>query len=163
MYKLLPLSKAEMRQWLLDDMKVSNEKVDNILHVSEGSVQAARTMIEMSEDDVHDVLNQWLEVITKADFEGMLNFSLQINALGKEAQKLVFRNALSMLRGSLSEDAPSNVIFARYQDHLRLDFVTELSTVLNDVLEGIERNAHVQALLMSKSIGLWKWTKRNMV
>ena len=163
MYRLLPLTDAEMRRWLQDKMDVAEVNVENIVRASEGSVHSASRMIAMADAEVTDVLTQWLDIVSKADFEGMLNFSLQINGLNKEAQKLVFNNALTMLRGSLNGEAPSNVIFAGVQDHLRLDFVTQISTVLNEVLEGIERNAHVQSLLMSKSIGLWKWMKSNMV
>ena len=161
LYKMLPLETEEMKIFLMDRFGLSPEKAISIADASEGNLVKASDMVGQAEgqDDIN--LQTWLIAVKSSDFEGILNWSQEVNSLSKEHQKLLFSSGLAKLRQALRTIDQGGVIFADiFNDQFDLDFVDKLSTVLNDIIGGIERNAHVQALITAKSIELWKWYRR---
>jgi DNA polymerase-3 subunit delta' len=164
LYKLLPLDLEEMAAFLIQRFQLTQERANMISEASEGNlIKAIESVVQSDPEEDIEILT-WLRAIASSDFEGILNCSQQINSMTKEHQKLLFSSVLSKLRQSLVTIDRGGVIFADiFKDQNDLDFVDKLSTVLNDIIAGIERNAHVQALITAKSIELWKWYKRRTV
>ena len=42
------------------------------------------------------------------------------------------------------------------------EFVERINVSLNELVEGLDRNAHFQSLFMSKSIELWRWARKRV-
>lgn len=161
LYKIKPIAESDLVKFLIDQEGMNELQAKELAIQVEGNLSQAISLAHSDNTALELDVSKWLSVVVKGDFESMMNFAQELNRLGKEQQKSIFQGALSKLRRRLAGIDDGDVIFAGILgDPIDLEIVNELCVSFDALVSGIDRNAHVQALIMAESIKLWKMIKR---
>ncbi|MDX1683886.1 MAG: hypothetical protein R3275_01555 [Saprospiraceae bacterium] len=163
LYRMLPLSKEDAVAFLIREFELAESKAQEIYVNTDGSIGQMMRLVYPGEELPMEI-EPWIDTITNGDFEGMMAYAREFNRLHKEQQKILFVGGLAKLRRALAHNEHDGVIFAGILgDPIDIQIVSEISNCFTAIIEGLERNAHVQALIMSWSIKLWKVFKSRKV
>ena len=159
-FRLDPIRKEELSDWLTQTYQLLPDQAEVQAERAEGNINVA---IDLVEHGVHELAlapGDWLAAMVRSDFESILAMSDQLRAMPKEEQRLFCLEALRKGREWHFFPEADKRIFERVGKNLfDLEFVEAWSKLLNEVLTGIERNAHVAMLFTAKSVAFWKWMK----
>jgi DNA polymerase-3 subunit delta' len=159
-FRLDPINQEEMSGWLAERYELDHQQALAQAQRAEGNINVA---IDLVEHGVHELAmkpEDWLLALVRSDFEGILAMADQLRSMPKEEQRLFCLEGLRKVRDWYFFPEADKRIFEQVEKNLfDLEFVEEWSKLLNEVLTGIERNAHVAMLFTAKSVAFWKWMK----
>lgn len=159
-YALLPPSESEILPFLQQRFSKSDDVLKEAISLGDGNFSRIVKLLQEKTENLTFNVGQWIEMVSRGQFESMLQFSQEFSKWPKEQQKLIFTSALSKLRRMLTMKEKDDVIFVRLLgDPIDPEIVDDLTGCFSSIIFGLERNAHVPSLIMSESIRMWKKLK----
>jgi len=160
-FKLSTISQEEMTQWLMTDFELTEGKSQQISSLSEGSVYHALELIHHHSEHISLDSEQWINAILASKFDVILSMSDDLRNMDKEGQKMFFKQSIAKLRQAYFHTELDKRIFGNLKmDHFDLDFVEYTSSLLSEMLNSLDRNAHVPMLFTAGSMKLWRYVRK---
>jgi DNA polymerase-3 subunit delta' len=165
--KISPLQDEEVANGLVEKLKINEAEALKIAHLSNGSFNEALTLLENTENDNAKLFLEWFRTCYKGNGKEMVDLTGEIAKLGRESQKYFLTYSLHFLRELMVLRVTNNVDNVRLQNAekqtainmtkvIGFEQVETISTLMNEAIFHVERNANPKILFLDTSIKLHK-------
>lgn len=169
--KIPRLTDADIKQFLIENKEVPENKASQIAYMSEGNLQIAQEFLNDDENDKFQLFSEWMRMSFADQGPKIIGFVEIAAKLGRENQKNFLRYGISLIREIIMilSGAPGLVQLPEAE----LEFITNFSKFMNlakaEALKNelekahyhIERNANPKILFLDVSLQFVKILKFN--
>lgn len=170
--KIPKIRNEELKNALIDKFQLTNERTENLVHLSNGNYQKALDLINTNEETAYFLDN--FKIMARASYSGkihsMLAFVDEISQIGREQQKRFLDYALKIVRENFisnfkheemvymsDEERKFSEGFHPFINNKNADKIYHL---LNDALRDIEANGYDKIILFDMELKLNKLLKK---
>jgi DNA polymerase-3 subunit delta' len=159
--KVRAFKDEELLRLLKLDYQLDEEKLAEVVHLSDGSVSRARYLLEHSQNEHLDLFRDWLRFCFKQAFADVALQSELFQTLSKAHQKGFFRFGDQVLREVLVTQANQPALSrtpAGLKDFvtglakvLTIDKISEINKLFDESVYHVDRNANARIVFMDTS------------
>jgi DNA polymerase-3 subunit delta' len=172
--KIPSLENDEIKNALVNNYHIEEEKASQIAAVSEGNYREALQLAQNPEEDLQSQVRDWLNIIVKNNVASQIKWIEEISKIGREKQKTFLKYFIHLLEQAvrnsyLSKENLKNVAEKDLDFSERLNKICtfeaqqEMVKELEKAVYYIERNAHAKMLFHSLTIRFFHIIKDNSV
>jgi DNA polymerase-3 subunit delta' len=172
--KIPSLENDEIKNALVNNYHIEEEKASQIAAVSEGNYREALQLAQNPEEDLQSQVRDWLNIIVKNNVTSQIKWIEEISKIGREKQKTFLKYFIHLLEQAvrnsyLSKENLKNVAEKDLDFSERLNKICtfeaqqEMVKELEKAVYYIERNAHAKMLFHSLTIRFFHIIKDNSV
>lgn len=153
-----PISTEAMSTFLVNQNNVSAELAAQVADQAGGSITKMGTVVENTEEDLHDQIISWLRVCYRSKPEELLQWITEFAGMNKEYQKYFLSSSLYIFREILitkNSSAYTSVIqgkIANLASVMTLANIDQISDVVSESIMLLERNINVKIMMMAHSL-----------
>lgn len=163
-------SDDEIQNFLVKSGLSNTVAAQQIAPLADGNMREALLLSQNVEDKNTLLFRDWLRDCYAVDISSLLQFSEQVSASGKEAQKSLILTGVNVIRESLlnraqlpdlmrTNDTDREFIVKFSSTVLNDEKLTKIYTLLNDAHYHLERNANSKILFLDLAFSLAKIIK----
>jgi len=172
--KIPSLENDEIKNALVNNYHIEEEKASQIAAVSEGNYREALQLAQNPEEDLQSQVRDWLNIIVKNNVASQIKWIEEISKIGREKQKTFLKYFIHLLEQAvrnsyLSKENLKNIAEKDLDFSERLNKICtfeaqqEMVKELEKAVYYIERNAHAKMLFHSLTIRFFHIIKDNSV
>jgi DNA polymerase-3 subunit delta' len=172
--KIPLLENHEIKNALVSNYHIEEEKASQIAAVSEGNYREALQLAQNPEEDLQSQVRDWLNIIVKNNVASQIKWIEEISKIGREKQKTFLKYFIHLLEQAvrnsyLSKENLKNIAEKDLDFSERLNKICtfeaqqEMVKELEKAVYYIERNAHAKMLFHSLTIRFFHIIKDNSV
>jgi DNA polymerase-3 subunit delta' len=172
--KIPSLENDEIKNALVNNYHIEEEKASQIAAVSEGNYREALQLAQNPEEDLQSQVRDWLNIIVKNNVTSQIKWIEEISKIGREKQKTFLKYFIHLLEQAvrnsyLSKENLKNIAEKDLDFSERLNKICtfeaqqEMVKELEKAVYYIERNAHAKMLFHSLTIRFFHIIKDNSV
>jgi len=177
MLKIPKISRTDMKETLLKDFSLPEEKAQEIVRLSAGNFNRAYHLIDFGTDDESEFFPEFTELMRNAyvaNIENLIAWSENISQKGREKQKLFLNYSLRMLRENfilnVSRENKEHLSFLankelefseKFSTFINKNNIYELNQEFNTALHHIERNGYDRIILLDLALKTTKLLRKN--
>lgn len=162
-----PIGHAELSQYLATQKNISAELAAQVADQSGGSLTKMETVIENTEEDLHDQIIHWLRICYTSKPDILLRWVEEFAKTTKEHQKYFLSSSLYIFREILvtkNSSAYTSVIqgkIANLANVMTLSNISQISEVISESIMLLERNINVKIMMMANSLNIGDAIRRS--
>lgn len=155
-----PIDTASMTAYLVEHRGLDRELASKIADQSHGSMTRIGTVLENTEDDLHDQIIGWLRICYTSRPEDLVQWVDNFAKSNKEFQKYFLSNSLYIFREILvtkNRLAYTSVIqgkITNLANIMTLSNIDKISNVVSESIMLLERNINVKIMMMANSLNI---------
>lgn len=159
-FKLRSVGKIALERWLVDTKHISESDAQKLAMQYEGDVSQILQVVDSQEHSLPFTFEEWMALLQTSDFRQLMERVDVVRSLDKQGQQFFLKDGLAKLRQAFFLPQGEERIFGTLPGHLfDLEFVEYASSVLSEMMEKLDRNAHFGMMFMSESVRMWRWIK----
>jgi DNA polymerase-3 subunit delta' len=160
-----PFLEHEIVSYLVHNKNLSEQESLKIAYLADGSINQAIELINTGENDLQELVHQWLRVCYQGKVPEMISMADKFSDESREAQKQMLNYALQVCRDGLvykmagkdllrvNESEDSMVI--NFSKVLSYDKVTKIDKLINEAIAEITRNIASKVVVLDTSLHLF--------
>ena len=168
MMKIPRIEKEALSLALKSEYNLSDTELNNLVRLSEGSYQKARTLIKNSDENAFnfDRFVNIMRICYARNVLDLMTWSEEISAIGRERQKSFLQYCLKMIRENFILNLKQNEMTflngeemnfsQRFSPFINEDNVWQIADELTKAYNDIERNGNAKIIFLDLSL---RWIK----
>ena len=167
--KIRQFSDEEIIELLTARYEVETSRAQQLAHWVDGDINEALALLEGTEEDTHDIFRTWMRYCFTRDLVNLVEMSEEFHKNGKVAQRGLLQYGLSMMRESLLSTANASKMHRiqgeeekfvqNFSKVMTFDKVEKISTLFNDAIYHLERNASAKITFLDLSLQIARFIK----
>jgi len=160
--RIPPFNSSELSHILENEYAINSEKVNQLAHLSDGSLRTALKIHEEADINIHTMFINWMRNCFAHNFIELSGDAEKFATLSKAAQKTLFLYGLEILREALVAGEEEEQLLrmtgdellfvANFSKTLNMHIIDHLAVRLSDAHYHLERNANAKIVFMNLSI-----------
>ncbi len=152
----------EIKAFLSEQYSLEEAQLDKLVALSDGSILKSRELINNSQNEEQEFFKTWMRAAFTRDYNALYQHTERFQKLKKQDQKNVFIYGLYILRNLILFHYSANDLMKvpdsekqfveGFSKVISAESVEKFTTVFNDAIYHLERNAHPKIMFMDISL-----------
>lgn len=167
--KIRRMNDGEMITLLTKNQNVDESAAAKVARIADGDISEAIALLEGVEDDGHAFFKEWMRMCFQRDFAKMVEQAEMYHKMSKISQRSLLQYGLNIMRESLLSTAEAGDLHRladeevgfveNFSKVMSIEKLEKISTMINDALYHLERNASAKITFLDLSLQIAKSIK----